>query len=146
MLDYRNLIQKLTTAKDGLSRKVRKLEITLKKVKWAVEEFDNIGHWEAQHIVRIIDGHFESYPKQKCLDCKGHAEWYMVKGEVWGLAMVNESKLDLVVDSAKVGGSVYLCLSCLSSRIGRPLEFEDFADVPANELMFWAKGKCDGIS
>lgn len=143
MHDNRNLLQKVTSAKDSLSRKVRKLELVLKRVKWAVLEFDNIGFWEARHIASIVDGHFDSYPSQYCMDCKGSAEWYMVKNEVWRQALANESMLDLVVDSAKVGGSVYLCLSCLSSRIDRPVEFEDFADVPANELLFWAKRKCD---
>ena len=144
MPDNRSLIQKISSAKEGLERKVRKLELVLKRLQWAISEFDNIGHWEAQHLLKIIDGHFEGYPSQRCYDCKVHAEWYMVKNEVWSQAWFGKSKLDLVVDAATRGNNgVFLCLSSLSTRIGRPLEFEDFSDVKANDLLFWAKKRWD---
>jgi hypothetical protein len=63
----------------------------------------------------------------ECTNCI--TEYYMVKDEVWSLAMTSERTPDM------------LCIGCLESRIGRLLTKEDFTDAPLNEMPFWPRSE-----
>ena len=63
-------------------------------------------------------------PWKGCADCgckKGSAAYYMVRDEVWAQAG---------------GGRSLLCLCCLSARLGRKLQRDDFNEAPINEAIF----------
>jgi hypothetical protein len=64
------------------------------------------------------------YGPGNCLDCGADARLYMVDDDLWRRAVPENA---YAVD-------VWLCVRCLTARIGRPLTRDDFpAHIPAND-------------
>jgi hypothetical protein len=64
------------------------------------------------------------YGPSNCLDCGEHACIYMVDDDIWEHA----------VPENVYAVNVFLCLPCLTARVGRPLTRDDFpAHIPAND-------------
>ena len=65
--------------------------------------------------------------RRSCVDCSRDTcpprqpdEWYMIRDALWSAAGMTPD-----------GGC--LCIECLENRIGRQLNYTDFADVPVND-------------
>jgi hypothetical protein len=76
-----------------------------------------------------------------CSACRGKAQYYMVKNNVW-LAANPTYTGPLAYDPARSRrlpanqqGDRFLCFTCLESRLGRPLTREDFTDALVNQGM-----------
>lgn len=59
------------------------------------------------------------YKNLRCANCKQRTDdWYMLRDEIW--------------QSIARAGERYLCLACVSKRLGRELIRSDFSDLPIN--------------
>lgn len=61
-----------------------------------------------------------------CDDCSKHAPFYVVENAVWAKAVAKKP-------------AQYLCLACLEQRLGRLLLFQDFPEVPVNQLVHYMR-------
>lgn len=77
-----------------------------------------------------------------CMDCSDNNDYkYMVKDEIWLKAVPTYKHLR----ASRI--HVYLCLTCLSTRLGRKLKINDFIPgLPINRSFFLAyeMGLLDG--
>lgn len=81
------------------------------------------GEVERAFATAILEDVLGMASDLECIDCGKEPELYMVKNEVWASAGLQEF-------------DGWVCLTCLSRRLDRPLAPSDFIDgLPANDFL-----------
>lgn len=88
-------------------------------------------------MMTVLDGR-TFREETRCYVCRRDwPEQYMVTSEVWRAATRGLDTTRAAREAKGVRG-VYLCLSCLESRVGRPIVLGDFVEAPINDGIRWA--------
>lgn len=81
-----------------------------------VEQLKSMVAW----LQKLAERKHEPPPMCQAENCTHHGYGYMLKDDVWKQAQRGDDKIH------------YLCLFCVSARLGRRLSMSDFTDTPIN--------------
>ena len=86
-----------------------------------IEELQKISDNMAARAAKIY-----KFCDYKCDDCGEPVYGYMLKDDIWKIAVPDYEKI------LTLQKHFYLCFSCIKHRLGRQLKVTDFTDAPIN--------------